>query len=277
MLDREEQRPTQVTRMYSRPRDEAVVVVDRSEWRGEEQGPSDRRLRLRPTSVRIQSHVAPCRDYADVPQRCSLSSSDPAMDRLPYLSSHERRARMPPLLRTQLLASEQTGRQSGSLVARSNNGSYSCNSSMTNTSPSRAMALEQCAAVQHELRMRNRATPNPMALRPKRALIEVAPDFHVRLRGSDETWMALIDDFFVPTHCAPCDKTLFCIQDAGYMLCPICRVVQPMEDMIDPKAGGVGMGVTYEDLVRWQPEIQRERQRLRELSGGRDDEPPRAA
>ena len=88
-------------------------------------------------------------------------------------------------------------------------------------------------------------------------MIEISPGEYLRLRGADETWRAIHDDFYVPCACVCCELTLFCIQDAVFVLCPECMIVSPLEGVAyDGHDGGVGMGFTMESLARWQEEIQ---------------------
>jgi hypothetical protein len=95
-------------------------------------------------------------------------------------------------------------------------------------------------------------------------LIQVAPGIQAPLRGSDETWEAIKQDFYVPGMCLSCDITLFVIQDAAYVLCPDCHCVNIMEgDFVDRIAAGVGLGFKYDDLMRWQLEILQEQKRSR--------------
>jgi hypothetical protein len=90
-------------------------------------------------------------------------------------------------------------------------------------------------------------------------MIEVAPGEFMRLRGAHETWTAIQNDFYVPCACFCCDLTLFCIQDATYVLCPDCQVVNPLEK-IDGYDGGVGLGFTMKELAEWQNDIIMNRQ-----------------
>jgi hypothetical protein len=86
--------------------------------------------------------------------------------------------------------------------------------------------------------------------------LEIAPGHYARLRGADETWACVERDFYMPVTCFACTSELCCIQDATYVLCPTCRVVSPMDGTMDPNHdGGVGLGFTMEDLLRWQAEI----------------------
>jgi hypothetical protein len=92
--------------------------------------------------------------------------------------------------------------------------------------------------------------------------IEIMPGMRVPLRGAEETYRCIEQDFFLPVTCFGCKAELCCIQDASYVLCPTCRVVGPM----DTGAGdfgstvGVGLGFSIDDLYQWQSEIaQRQR------------------
>jgi hypothetical protein len=95
---------------------------------------------------------------------------------------------------------------------------------------------------------------------PSQSMIEISPGVQVRLRGADETWKAIEQDYYMPTVCLCCQATIFCIQNADYVLCPDCRVVSRMEDSSSQGMGGVGLGFKYEDLARWQADILQNRQ-----------------
>jgi ribosomal protein S27E len=95
--------------------------------------------------------------------------------------------------------------------------------------------------------------------------IEIMPGMRVPLRGAEETWKAIEQDFFLPVTCYGCTKELCCIQDASYVLCPACRVVGPMDTGASDFGStvGVGLGFSLDDLYQWQSEIaQRQRDRL---------------
>lgn len=96
--------------------------------------------------------------------------------------------------------------------------------------------------------------------------IEIAPGIWARLRGAKETWSAVENDFFMPTTCFCCTTDIFCIMDANYVICPVCKVVSPMEGCAKPGGfdGGVGLGFTMDDLLKWQGEIL-EKQRKQRL------------
>lgn len=86
--------------------------------------------------------------------------------------------------------------------------------------------------------------------------VQVAPGEYLPLRGAEETWRAIQVDFYLPCGCVGCDGTIFCIQDAEFVLCPCCKSVGPMSG---GGGHGVGIGFTMEDLAKWQKEIQYER------------------
>jgi hypothetical protein len=95
--------------------------------------------------------------------------------------------------------------------------------------------------------------------------IEISPGHWVLLRGADETWECIERDFYVPCVCLECSMELCCIQDADFVICPICRVVSPMEVLEASLGnGGAGLGFTFDDLMRWQSEILMKRERSRQ-------------
>lgn len=103
--------------------------------------------------------------------------------------------------------------------------------------------------------------------KPSQPMIEISPGVHVRLRGADETWKAIEQDYYMPAECMCCDTTIFCIQNADFVLCPDCRVVSRMEGSSSQGMGGVGLGFKYEDLARWQADIIRKNARQTESQG----------
>jgi hypothetical protein len=88
--------------------------------------------------------------------------------------------------------------------------------------------------------------------------VEISPGVHVRLRGASETWKAIENDYYMPAECICCESTIFCIQNAVFVLCPDCRVVSRTEGVSSRGMGGVGLGFKYEDLARWQDAILKE-------------------
>lgn len=93
--------------------------------------------------------------------------------------------------------------------------------------------------------------------------IEISPGVRVRLRGAAETRACIARDFFLPHLCFSCSLEVFCIQDASYLLCPQCRVVNPVATHDDfTHDGGLGLGFTIEELARIQEELRREEREL---------------
>jgi len=91
--------------------------------------------------------------------------------------------------------------------------------------------------------------------------IEVAPGEFLPLRGAAQC------DFYVPYNCAICNNIMiFCIEDADFVLCPLCRVMSPVEDADScmpegqkGEEGGVGLGFPLDELAKWQDEISQAR------------------
>ena len=104
--------------------------------------------------------------------------------------------------------------------------------------------------------------PSSANQNPQELKVEISPNVWVRLRGADETWACVEQDFFMPVVCFGCSSELCCIQDADFVLCPMCRVVSPMNGIVDAgtSEGGVGLGFTFDDLMKWQSDIVRTRQ-----------------
>ena len=96
------------------------------------------------------------------------------------------------------------------------------------------------------------------AMSRKPICVEIAPGVPARLRGFEETKAYVGRDFFLPCLCYCCTLNVFCIMDANYVICPVCRVVNPLEGGADLNyPAGVGLGFTAEDLAAWQAEFRR--------------------
>jgi LSD1 subclass zinc finger protein len=92
--------------------------------------------------------------------------------------------------------------------------------------------------------------------------IEIYPGVSARLRGSGETYRAMLHDQYDPVDCAGCEAPLFVIRDAGYVVCPACKAVSLVPLFAEagrigreeePTAsqrleGGVGLGFDFEEL-----------------------------
>jgi hypothetical protein len=122
----------------------------------------------------------------------------------------------------------------------------------------RSNRLEDSHRVSHLSRVRNaddtRSNPPSVECNDENT-VEISPGEFLRLRSTNETWDAVLNDFYMPCMCVSCEITLFCIQDACCVVCPACREISPL-DVTNPD-GGVGLGLTLETLAKWQDEIQR--------------------
>lgn len=119
--------------------------------------------------------------------------------------------------------------------------------------PPRTPSYEKCAG--YGCYSRDSKTISKETQRYER-YIEIVPGHSTRLRGAQETWQCIEQDFFMPVTCLACGLDLCCIQDADYVLCPICKVISPMDNIEESIGiGGVGLGFTLDDLARWQSEI----------------------
>jgi hypothetical protein len=102
--------------------------------------------------------------------------------------------------------------------------------------------------------------------------IEISPGVEARVRGSTETEAAIVNGYYDPVDFACCEASLYVIRDAGYVLCPACKVISlaPMRSgapraladrefneamqMKHRIAGGVGLGI---DLAEFHRVLQR--------------------
>jgi hypothetical protein len=100
---------------------------------------------------------------------------------------------------------------------------------------------------------------------PRVKTVEVSPGVFLRLRGAEETWKAIHTDNYVPCSCICCEGTIFSIDDAVFVLCPLCDAVSPIQGILADVGydGGVGLGFSLEELGQWQREIERNMSRSR--------------
>mmetsp|Transcript_23095 Transcript_23095/g.64450 ORF Transcript_23095/g.64450 Transcript_23095/m.64450 type:complete len:134 (-) Transcript_23095:893-1294(-) len=94
----------------------------------------------------------------------------------------------------------------------------------------------------------------PAALRNKdveRTMVEVMPGEFVPLRGSIETWEAVMRGSIMKTRCSCCLLELCCIQDADLIMCPGCRIISPIAKTRGTpnshSGGGLGLGMTVQE------------------------------
>ena len=90
-------------------------------------------------------------------------------------------------------------------------------------------------------------------------MIEIAPGLEGRLRGSEETWEAIKNNFIASTHCVCCSELVHCIRDADFAICPTCRVVNPLAEIArtttEKNVISIGLGMKDVDLRKWRFEI----------------------
>ena len=71
--------------------------------------------------------------------------------------------------------------------------------------------------------------------------LEIQPGHFVPLRGSEETLDAMNNDFILNMSCFACTTKVLCIADSEYVLCPVCKVVSPIDHNLGSNTG-VGLG-----------------------------------
>lgn len=108
------------------------------------------------------------------------------------------------------------------------------------------------------LRSSRRSKRGDSAPRPQ-PTIEVAPGFFVPLRGAQETMAYIQQDRYTTASCFACTYEMFCIDNAEFILCPLCKTVGPLliesDDIAQDRREGVGLGFTIEHLQKCQSEI----------------------
>mmetsp|Transcript_36855 Transcript_36855/g.42031 ORF Transcript_36855/g.42031 Transcript_36855/m.42031 type:complete len:133 (+) Transcript_36855:44-442(+) len=71
--------------------------------------------------------------------------------------------------------------------------------------------------------------------------IEISPGHWVEVRGFAETYNSFQRNFFQRINCISCSIQIKFIQDAAFVRCPICQVIQPIND--DMSGNGLALGV----------------------------------
>jgi hypothetical protein len=98
---------------------------------------------------------------------------------------------------------------------------------------------------QRQLQQPQQQSQGPTPHNNKKNLeVEIAPGVMARLRGADETTVALQQGRVVASDCLCCGSRSLCIDDASYLLCPVCKVVNPLcNNARGDTSGGVGLGI----------------------------------
>ena len=78
------------------------------------------------------------------------------------------------------------------------------------------------------------------------------------LRGSEETWNAIGHGDYARVNCEACCAKLFCVVDADMVICPDCRCISAVHDVVqrrkpneiteESKVNDVGLGVLVDGL-----------------------------
>jgi len=58
--------------------------------------------------------------------------------------------------------------------------------------------------------------------------VEIYPGIWEQVRGAKETTQAQRNNYLVACTCVVCTIDYSCINDAAYVICPLCRVVNPL-------------------------------------------------
>jgi hypothetical protein len=96
-------------------------------------------------------------------------------------------------------------------------------------------------------------------------LIEVFPGRCLPLRGSEETWKAIMAGYITITRCTCCEEDLTCVEDTHLVICSDCWVFSPVDQSIAgisleeteeewhirDELRGVGLGFKAKDILEW--------------------------
>lgn len=103
----------------------------------------------------------------------------------------------------------------------------------------------------------NPSVCQPSSQQPQTTYVEVQPGLEEPFRNMKETVKAIERNYLTQRTCLACTVELYCIADAKYYICPVCRDISPLcLDGSGDWQHGVGMGFT-------QTTLDEERQRLR--------------
>jgi hypothetical protein len=83
------------------------------------------------------------------------------------------------------------------------------------------------------------------------ATIEIARGVSVPLRGFSPETREYVARADITSHlCRSCGSNIYCIHDAEFILCPMCRV---FEGIAEPhEGGGVALGFTEREWMEWK-------------------------
>jgi hypothetical protein len=73
--------------------------------------------------------------------------------------------------------------------------------------------------------------------------IQVSSGVHVPLRGFEETRECIVRDFCLLSTCLGWTVDVCFIQDANYVVCPVCQLLSPVGGNADNDRGKGGVGL----------------------------------
>jgi hypothetical protein len=99
----------------------------------------------------------------------------------------------------------------------------------------------------------NRRSTDAAIRHPNAIMVDVEPGVCAPLRSGQDTTDAIGRNFLAETFCLSCTIQLYCIANAQFYICPVCRVVSPLLSGNDGEHG-VALGFTEETLKerQWQ-------------------------
>jgi hypothetical protein len=118
--------------------------------------------------------------------------------------------------------------------------------------------IDRCATTSnlHGSNIRGHSNSNSNDHQKSPDLVQIYPDMYVPLRSAEETEAAIVQDNYVTVRCWGCERGMFCIVDAAYVLCPFCKIIGPLDDENDKRRRhGLGMGFTGKTLTELKQKI----------------------
>lgn len=83
--------------------------------------------------------------------------------------------------------------------------------------------------------------------------IEIAPGEYRSVLGADYSRRAMENHTFVRAMCWECDQVICNVPEAAYVICPLCRTVNPTDDR---QPAVIGLGFLLPDVSSSEPPIQ---------------------
>ncbi|CAB9519894.1 expressed unknown protein [Seminavis robusta] len=84
----------------------------------------------------------------------------------------------------------------------------------------------------------DRTKPMRQVIKP----LDVESSHGFVFRGAVETWEAFQKGNFVVSTCLDCGEKMICVEDAAYVVCSHCRLVNPVTSHSSKPQYGIGMG-----------------------------------